>query len=158
MTCRNPIPSLPPEFRKTNILGNDDEASQIPCWKTQQSVDPLQGSQSSSEKSQEDDDDDKQVKLQDRKALVKATPEAPESSKLRGVFTGRERLKRHRIDMAGRVWIPEIWGQEEFLKDWVDCSSFEASLVHGRIMSARAALIQEGRRANSTRIRIENRC
>ncbi|KAK6944033.1 hypothetical protein RJ641_025135 [Dillenia turbinata] len=152
MTCKNPIPSLPPEFKKTNIPGNDDKESQIPCLEAQQSLDPR-----SSEKSHEEDND-KHLKLQDPNASVKETPEAPESSKLLGEVTGCERLKRHRIDMAGRVWIPEIWGQEELLKDWVDCSSFDASLVHGGIMSARAALIQEGRRANSSRLRIENRC
>ncbi|XP_059646700.1 uncharacterized protein LOC132293290 [Cornus florida] len=74
--------------------------------------------------------------------------------------TGRERLKRHRIEMAGRTWIPDIWGQEELLKDWIDCTKFDdASLVTNNvIMSARAALVQEGRRANSSRFRIENRC
>ncbi|XVE61489.1 hypothetical protein DITRI_Ditri06bG0044500 [Diplodiscus trichospermus] len=62
---------------------------------------------------------------------------------------GRERLKRHRIEVAGRVWIPEIWGQEELLKDWIDCSAFDACLVPRGVMSARAALVEEGRRANS---------
>lgn len=71
---------------------------------------------------------------------------------------GRERLKRHRIDVAGRVWIPDIWGQEEMLKDWIDCSAFNASLVPRGIMSARAALVQEGRRALSDGLRVENRC
>ncbi|XP_021908707.1 uncharacterized protein LOC110822800 [Carica papaya] len=71
---------------------------------------------------------------------------------------GRERLKRHRIEVAGSVWIPEIWGQEKLLKDWIDCSTFDASLVPGGILSARAALVEEGRRANSGRLRIENRC
>ncbi|KAJ1379816.1 protein BIC1-like [Sesbania bispinosa] len=40
--------------------------------------------------------------------------------------SGRERLKRHRIEVAGRVWIPEIWGQEELLKDWIDSRTFDA--------------------------------
>ncbi|KAK1563114.1 hypothetical protein Q3G72_022538 [Acer saccharum] len=57
---------------------------------------------------------------------------------------GRERLKRHRIEVAGRVWIPDIWGQEDMLKDWIDCSAFDASLVTSNIMSARAALAQNG--------------
>ncbi|KAK8663081.1 hypothetical protein V6N13_024962 [Hibiscus sabdariffa] len=71
---------------------------------------------------------------------------------------GRERLKRHRIEMAkSRVWIPDIWGQEELLKDWVDCSAFDDCLVPSGIMSARAALVEEGRRATSARLRIENR-
>ncbi|XP_015898792.3 protein BIC1 [Ziziphus jujuba] len=70
----------------------------------------------------------------------------------------RERLKRHRREVAGRVWIPDIWGQEELLKDWIDCAAFDASLVPTGIMSARAALVEEGRRANSGRLRIVNRC
>ncbi|WCJ34317.1 Protein BIC1 [Euphorbia peplus] len=72
--------------------------------------------------------------------------------------SGSERLKRHRSEVAGSVWIPEIWGQEELLKDWIDCSAFEASLVPQNIMSARSALVQEGRRSNSSSLRIENRC
>lgn len=70
----------------------------------------------------------------------------------------RERLKRHRIEVAGRVWIPDIWGQEDLLKDWIDCSAFDACLVPKGIMSAREALVEEGRRATSGRLRIENRC
>ncbi|KAG8376718.1 hypothetical protein BUALT_Bualt09G0093000 [Buddleja alternifolia] len=71
----------------------------------------------------------------------------------------RERLKRHRVEVAGRVWIPEMWGKEELLKDWIDCAAFDSSLVKNSIiMSARASLIGDGRRANSTRLRIENSC
>ncbi|KZV28436.1 hypothetical protein F511_03239 [Dorcoceras hygrometricum] len=51
-----------------------------------------------------------------------------------------------------------MWGQEELLKDWTDCTAFDSSLVNSSIMSARAALIEEARRANSTRITIENSC
>lgn len=71
---------------------------------------------------------------------------------------GRERLKRHRIEVAGHVWIPDIWGQEEMLKDWIDCATFDACLVSAKIISARSALVQEGRRPNSPGLRIENRC
>ena len=71
---------------------------------------------------------------------------------------GRERLKRHRTEMAGRVWIPDIWGQEDLLKDWIDCSAFDAGLMPSGIISARNALIEEGRRASSGGLRIENRC
>ncbi|XP_057497789.1 protein BIC1-like [Actinidia eriantha] len=74
-------------------------------------------------------------------------------------LNGRERLKRHRVEVAGRVWIPDMWGQEELLKDWIDCTAFDASLVKSNIMSARAALVREGRlRASSSGLRIENRC
>ncbi|TKY53089.1 hypothetical protein E2542_SST24612 [Spatholobus suberectus] len=75
-----------------------------------------------------------------------------------GEDSGRERLKRHRVEVAGRVWIPEIWGQEELLKDWIDCAAFDATLVPSRIVMARAALVEEGRRATSGGLRIENRC
>ncbi|CAK9323049.1 unnamed protein product [Citrullus colocynthis] len=70
---------------------------------------------------------------------------------------GRERLKRHRREMAGRVWIPETWGQEELLKDWIDCSAFDACLFPTGIGSARAALVEEGRRANNGGLTLENR-
>ncbi|CAA0837840.1 Unknown protein [Striga hermonthica] len=72
--------------------------------------------------------------------------------------SGRERLKRHRVEMAGRVWIPDMWGQEGLLKDWVDCAAFDASLVNSSILSARDSLVEEGRRANSTRLRVHNGC
>ncbi|CAI9097743.1 OLC1v1034224C1 [Oldenlandia corymbosa var. corymbosa] len=72
--------------------------------------------------------------------------------------TGRERLKRHRVEVAGQVWIPEMWGQEGLLKDWIDCGVFDAAVVNTSIMSARAALVEEGRKAHSTRLRIENSC
>ncbi|KAL3358166.1 hypothetical protein AABB24_015353 [Solanum stoloniferum] len=81
-----------------------------------------------------------------------------EGGSMRTEDSGRERLKRHRIEVAGHVWIPEIWGQEELLKDWIDCSAFDSKLMNNNnIMSARAALVEERRRNNSScRLRIEN--
>lgn len=76
----------------------------------------------------------------------------------RVVDTGRERLKRHRREIAGRVWIPEIWGQEELLKDWIDCSTFDTCLVPAGISSARAALVEEARRAATASGGLHNRC
>ncbi|XP_020246722.1 protein BIC1-like [Asparagus officinalis] len=67
--------------------------------------------------------------------------------------SARERLKRHSKEMAGRVWIPDIWGQESLLKDWVDCAAFDRSLMPKEVVSARQALVEESRR-NS----IENQC
>ncbi|KAL5716842.1 hypothetical protein ACHQM5_009958 [Ranunculus cassubicifolius] len=71
-------------------------------------------------------------------------------------LSGREKLKRHRMDMAGRVWIPDAWGQEEFLHSWTDCSAFDASLGRAKILSARAALMEEGRRVHSDGMRFGN--
>ncbi|KAK1389648.1 proline-rich transmembrane protein 2-like [Heracleum sosnowskyi] len=60
-----------------------------------------------------------------------------------GEESGRERLKKHRLEMGGRVWIPDTWGQEDLLKDWIDCTTFDSSLVNNTIVSARAALMQQ---------------
>lgn len=68
----------------------------------------------------------------------------------------RERLKRHRTEVAGHVWIPDLWGQEDLLMDWIDCSAFDTCLMPKGIASARASLIEEGRRATSTGIRVQN--
>lgn len=94
-----------------------------------------------------------EVKADDGAVLEIATAAVAEEEE-----GGRERLKRHRREMAGRVWIPEIWGQEELLKDWIDCSAFDACLFPTGIGSARAALVEEGRRANNGGFRLENRC
>lgn len=69
---------------------------------------------------------------------------------------GRERLKRHRVEVAGRVWIPDMWGQEDLLKEWIDCAAFDASLVRTSILMARDALAQQGRRAPPNSMRIQN--
>ncbi|CAA7019176.1 unnamed protein product [Microthlaspi erraticum] len=74
------------------------------------------------------------------------------------VDKGREKLKKHRREIAGRVWIPEIWGQEELLKDWIDCSTFDTCLVPAGISSARASLVEEARRAASASGGLHNRC
>lgn len=81
-----------------------------------------------------------------------------EGKPVEGEASGRERLKRHRVEVSGRVWIPEIWGQEDLLKDWIDCTAFDAPLVPSRIVMARTALVEEGRRATSGGLRVENRC
>lgn len=69
----------------------------------------------------------------------------------------RERLKRHRIEMAGRVSVPDSWGQEKLLKEWIDYSSFDALLAPSGIAMARKALVAE-RRARSRGLRVEGRC
>uniref|UniRef100_A0A0E0K0M2 Protein BIC1 n=1 Tax=Oryza punctata TaxID=4537 RepID=A0A0E0K0M2_ORYPU len=61
-----------------------------------------------------------------------------------GEESARERLKRHRTEMAGRVRIPEMWGQERLLKDWVDCAVFDRPLAATRgLLTARDALAAE---------------
>lgn len=83
----------------------------------------------------------------------------PKSDGTVGSGSGREKLKRHRVDVAGRVWVPDMWGQEDFLKDWTDCAAADASLVNSSIVLARDSLMEEGRRANSLRLmRIQNGC
>ncbi|XP_039065223.1 uncharacterized protein LOC120210590 [Hibiscus syriacus] len=66
--------------------------------------------------------------------------------------SGRERLKRHREEVAGRVSIPDKWGKEELLRDWMDCSSFDSLLAPTGLASARKALMTEGRRSSSQRL------
>ncbi|XP_021829701.1 protein BIC1-like [Prunus avium] len=75
-------------------------------------------------------------------------------------LSGRERLKRHQEEVAGRVAIPDSWDQEELLKDWIDYSPFDALLVPKGLTSAREALAMEGRRASGSQgvLRIESRC
>ncbi|CAN6557224.1 unnamed protein product [Malus baccata var. baccata] len=72
--------------------------------------------------------------------------------------SGRERLKRHQEEVAGHVVIPDSWGQEELLKDWIDYSPFDALLVPKGLTSAREALAMEGRRATTSQgvLRIES--
>lgn len=69
--------------------------------------------------------------------LVARRPAAAEEST-------RERLKRHRTEMAGRVRIPDMWGQERLLKDWVDCAVFDRPLAATTgLLTARDALVAE---------------
>lgn len=72
--------------------------------------------------------------------------------------SGRERLKRHRVEVAGRVWIPDMWGQEGLLKEWADCTNFDASLVRSSILMARDSLANDGRRVHSTELTLRNSC
>lgn len=100
----------------------------------------------------------KGMAAEDPLSPLNVTKDIAAAPELESEDNGRERLNRHRVEVAGRVWIPEIWGQEEFLKDWIDCSAFDSSLVPNGVVSARKALVREGRPARSGRLRIENRC
>ncbi|KAK1275941.1 hypothetical protein QJS04_geneDACA011761 [Acorus gramineus] len=71
---------------------------------------------------------------------------------------GREKLKRHRVEMAGRVWIPDMWGQEEHMKEWSDCNAFNGCLGPSGLILAREALAVAGRRARSGGLRVKNPC
>ncbi|KAL9675896.1 hypothetical protein QQ045_004104 [Rhodiola kirilowii] len=66
-----------------------------------------------------------------------------------GNENGRERLKRHRSEVAGKVVVPDKWSQEEMLKDWLDFASFDALLAPKGFDLARAALVAERRQANN---------
>lgn len=171
--------SLPPEPRKTNLqfLQNhidthahsflssntaydlhhsqesDGKKNDLKCIPSKTTTAVLQGQEPPV--TAEDD----AVKVA-RRREESASSDCLSSKALQDDYCGRERLKRHRIEVAGSVWIPDIWGQEELLKDWIDCSAFDASLVNNRIKSARAALVEQGRTATtcSGRLRIENRC
>ncbi|KAL2487149.1 hypothetical protein Adt_31905 [Abeliophyllum distichum] len=126
MTPQNPTQTghqIPPEFKKVQHPEYNDKRV----------------------KSQKPSSQKRLIENYDRKQLNNTCEDTVEES-------GRERLKRHRVDVAGRVWIPDIWGQEDFLKDWIDCTSFDSSLLNNNIMSARVSLVEQGRRVNSTRL------
>ncbi|OIW04032.1 hypothetical protein TanjilG_24143 [Lupinus angustifolius] len=73
--------------------------------------------------------------------------------------SGRERLKRHREEVMGKVKIPKKWGKEKLLKDWVDYTTFDAVFPpHTSIITARDALIADGRKPSSQRLRIHSTC
>ncbi|CAJ1956148.1 unnamed protein product [Sphenostylis stenocarpa] len=70
--------------------------------------------------------------------------------------TGREKLKRLREEVTmEKVNIPEDWGQEQKLKDWMDYTMFDAFFApHNLIVSARDALVANACKAKSRRLRI----
>ncbi|XP_019458123.1 PREDICTED: uncharacterized protein LOC109358383 isoform X2 [Lupinus angustifolius] len=77
----------------------------------------------------------------------------------KGEESGRERLKRHREEVMGKVKIPKKWGKEKLLKDWVDYTTFDAVFPpHTSIITARDALIADGRKPSSQRLRIHSTC
>ncbi|KAF3627070.1 hypothetical protein FXO37_30057 [Capsicum annuum] len=58
-------------------------------------------------------------------------------------------LKRHWREVEGRVYVPESWGHEGSLREWMDCSSFDTILAPKGIELARKALMSQGKRARS---------
>nr|GMD17861.1 protein BIC1-like [Ipomoea batatas] len=69
------------------------------------------------------------------------SPVAPEKE-----HSGREKLKRHWTEVAGRVLVPEKWGQEGLLREWMDYSSFDALMAPKGLLSARQDLISQAKR------------
>ncbi|KAH0715469.1 hypothetical protein KY284_008374 [Solanum tuberosum] len=63
---------------------------------------------------------------------------------------GREKLKRHWREVGGRVCVPDRWGHEGSLREWMDCSSFDNILAPKGLKSAREALMSQGKRARSS--------
>lgn len=164
---------------QVSLIPNDQTAPSLPLLEPKEIFLSLlshtsieQGSTSTSPKRRQDNNGDDELveSAQSRNeeitilglqasAQLDATEEQPSKEFLAvSEDSGREKLKKHRVEVAGRVWIPDIWGQEEFLKDWVDCTTFDDSLFPNGILSARSALVEEGRRRTSRRLRVQNRC
>ncbi|KAH7404699.1 hypothetical protein KP509_15G039100 [Ceratopteris richardii] len=59
---------------------------------------------------------------------------------------GRQRLQEYRMQMSGKVVIPDSWGREEQLQDWVTYGIVEDALRPAGLMAARAALVNECQR------------
>ncbi|XP_010535696.1 PREDICTED: uncharacterized protein LOC104810919 [Tarenaya hassleriana] len=95
-------------------------------------------------------------------------PNKEESSDQETALSGRERLKRHREEIAGKVSIPEKWGKEGLLKNWMDFSVFDSAFTSNQVFSARASLMADstaagaagaaGRGVSRQRLRIESSC
>jgi len=96
-----------------------------------------------------DDDDDDDEKAKEEESKENGTARVEE-------ITGRERLKRHREEMKGKVKVPENWEKEQKLKEWVDYTTFDALIFapHALIVTARDALIADVRKSRSQRLRI----
>lgn len=91
----------------------------------------------------------------DEKSALRREPNIPKA--LPDEMGTRERLRRHRIEVGGQVWIPDKWGQEELLNEWIDCPSFDASLAPGGLLSARKALENEGSKSTPGQVEIKPR-
>ena len=63
---------------------------------------------------------------------------------------GRQRLQRHWMETGGNVCIPEIWGREQHLEEWVSYGIVEDALRPAGLMAARAALINTDVRRRKT--------
>ncbi|KAL1313892.1 protein BIC1 isoform X2 [Arachis ipaensis] len=155
------------------FMAHQSEADQIIPSQPLEPKDHHANMEQQQEKEEEEEEEHNSIDAREKyKDSSKVTSQDPCASKitekeigvaaLEGEDSGREKLKRHRIEVAKRVWIPEIWEQEELLMDWIDCTAFDASLVPSTITTARAALVEQDRRrttkatAASAGLRIEN--
>ncbi|KAL9150145.1 hypothetical protein ABFS82_12G150200 [Erythranthe guttata] len=141
----------------TTMLPKNLSASSKPGFENTFSSEMTKAAQKGSKNSKSDED------LAQRNSSSLPTSSITAPTKSEGTVegsnsSGREKLRKHRVEVAGRVWIPEMWGQEAFLKDWIDSTVFDSKLANSSIMSARVSLVEEGRRPNSTTFTIENSC
>jgi len=128
---RNPTCHIP-----TSLLSLQQSDYMLVCnSQTKKSYDEIDG------------DDDEKAKEEESKENGNAGVEE---------ITGRERLKRHREEMKGKVKVPENWEKEQKLKEWVDYTTFDALIFapHALIVTARDALIADVRKSRSQRLRI----
>lgn len=64
----------------------------------------------------------------------------------RCVLNPREKLQKHCLQVAGKVQIPDVWGGEERLHEWISTEDVEEALRPPDLLKARAALV--GGRSN----------
>ncbi|KAG8081887.1 hypothetical protein GUJ93_ZPchr0014g47091 [Zizania palustris] len=160
--------TLESEEEKEKVLDPVPLVPETTASDHQESAVPVQASEGSSASSEEEvpvPDPDPAAKEKEKEHEQKQKQESAADD---GQESTRERLKRHRREMAGRVWVPDMWGQEKLLKDWVDCAVFDRPLVPPDLLTARRALVAEccTRRpdrtappaAASSPLRVQNGC
>ncbi|MCO5549980.1 hypothetical protein L7F22_003457 [Adiantum nelumboides] len=59
---------------------------------------------------------------------------------------GRARLQHHWIQVGGKVMIPDTWGLERHLQEWVNFGLVEDAFRPSGLMSARSALVADCQR------------
>lgn len=91
----------------------------------------------------QDSADDHDDKLSVRSTEDDDIGDAPDEQ---GMVTGLPRLQVYRSAMAGKVIIPDTWGWEQYLQDWVSYGEVEDALRPAGLISARNALVSESQR------------
>ncbi|MCO5585678.1 hypothetical protein L7F22_054752 [Adiantum nelumboides] len=87
----------------------------------------------------DDDDDDDDNGDDDYDDDEDDTPE----SGTQAFICGRQRLQLHCLQVSGKVTIPDKWGCEQQLQEWVSYGIVEDALRPAGLMSARTALVSE---------------